>query len=71
MTHIVEAVFENGTFRPVEPVDLDNGQHVNLVIEVKKSDPLALAQEVYAGLSEEEVKEIENISLDRENFFTQ
>ena len=69
MTHTVEAVFENGTFRPIDPVELNNGQHVKLVIEVAENDPLALAREVYVGLTNEEIEEIEEISLDRENFF--
>jgi predicted DNA-binding antitoxin AbrB/MazE fold protein len=69
MTHTVEAVFENGTFRPIDPIELSNGQHVKLVIEVAENDPLALAREVYVGLTNEEIKEIEEISLDRENFF--
>ncbi len=69
MTHTVEAVFENGTFRPIDPIELSNGQHVKLVIEVAENDPLALVQEVYSGLSEEDIDEIEKVILDRGNFF--
>jgi predicted DNA-binding antitoxin AbrB/MazE fold protein len=69
MTHTVEAVFENGTFRPIDPIELDNGQHVKLVIEVAENDPLTLAGEVYAGLTSEEIDGVEKISLDRESFF--
>lgn len=69
MTHTVEAVFENGAFRPIDPVTLDDGQHVKLSIEIKKSDPLALIQDVYTGLSEADIDEIEKVILDRREFF--
>lgn len=70
MTRTIEAVFKNGAFRPVGPIDLNDGQHVKISIEVSENDPLALIQEVYAGLSEEDIDEIEKVILDRRDFFS-
>lgn len=72
MTQICEAVYENGTFRPVAPAapDLAEGQHVRLVEETDTpEDILRLAAQVYAGLSEQEVNSIELVALDRSAFF--
>jgi predicted DNA-binding antitoxin AbrB/MazE fold protein len=70
-TQICEAVFQNGVFRPVEPIsaELAEGQHVRLVVEVEDNDILSLATGVYDGLSDAEVNEVEQIALDRRNFF--
>jgi predicted DNA-binding antitoxin AbrB/MazE fold protein len=73
MEQMLEAVFENGTFRLLEPsaVTLVDGQHVRLTVktEVTPDDVLALAERVYADLSEEDIDEVERISLDRRTFF--
>lgn len=70
---MLEAVFENGTFRLLEPsaVTLVDGQHVRLTVETggTPDDVLALAEQVYDGLSEEEIDDVERISLDRRMFF--
>ena len=64
-----EAVFENGVFRPLErlPVALIEGQLVRLVVELEQpqTDALSLIGQVYQGLSEEEISEIERIALNR------
>ncbi len=73
MTQTVDAVFENGTFRllDVPATPLMEGQHVRLTIEaeVAPEDILALAGEVYEGLSPSEINEVEQIVLDRRRFF--
>jgi predicted DNA-binding antitoxin AbrB/MazE fold protein len=73
MEQTLEAVFENGTFRLLEPsaVTLVDGQHVLLTVETEGTpeDVLALAERVYDGLSDEEIDEVERISLDRHMFF--
>ena len=73
MTQTLEAVFEDGTFRLLEKpaVPLRNGQHVRLMVDAVTTpeDVLALAGQVYVGLSEEEVDDIERIALDRRSFF--
>jgi predicted DNA-binding antitoxin AbrB/MazE fold protein len=73
MEQMLEAVFENGTFRLLEPsaVTLVDGQHVRLTVETEGTpdDILVLAERVYDGLSEEEIDDVERISLDRRTFF--
>lgn len=73
MSQTLEAVFENGKFRLLEKpaVPLRNGQHVRLTVEAEAApdDVLALAGQVYVGLSDEEVDDVERIALDRRSFF--
>lgn len=73
MTQTLEAVFEDGTFRLLEKpaVPLRDGQHVRLMVETEATPEAVfeLAEQVYAGLSEKEVDDIERISLDRRSFF--
>jgi predicted DNA-binding antitoxin AbrB/MazE fold protein len=72
-TQTVDAIFEHGTFRLVQvlPVPLRDGQRVRLVIETNESPEtiLALAANVYAGLSPQEINEVEQIALQRRDFF--
>lgn len=35
MNHRIDAIFENGTFRPEVPVNIPNGQRVSLSVEPK------------------------------------
>lgn len=67
MTQIYEAIYENGLFRPLASLatELTEGQRVRLVVETDPaSDILALAAQVYAGLSEKQVDAVEEIALD-------
>lgn len=73
MTHPIDAVYENGAFRILQPdaVALTEGQRVQITVSsIAESDVLQLAAEVYAGLSEDDVDEVERIALDRSRFFT-
>lgn len=76
MTKNVDAVYENGAFRPISDVEiaLPNGARVRLTVEPVAQDTagniLDLAAGVYAGLSKEDVGDIERIALDRTNFFS-
>jgi predicted DNA-binding antitoxin AbrB/MazE fold protein len=69
----IEAVYEDGSFRPISPVDIDltEGQKVRLVVEPieKPEDVLAIAAEVYEGMTEEQIASIERHSRRREDFF--
>ena len=71
MTYAVEAVYEKGVFRPLEPVALEEGQRVALSVKPQALSPaeadakLRAWQEVYAGLSAEDVEEVERIALAR------
>lgn len=70
-----EAVFEHGVFRVLTPqnIRIPEGQTVRLVIEPVASpdEILALAAQVYAGLSEKDIQEIEKIIFDRSHFFSE
>ncbi len=72
-TKIVEAVFADGSFRPVEPSDLalTEGQKVRLIIETIGSpdDILELAARVYDGLTSEQIDAVEQLQQRRDDFF--
>lgn len=74
MAQTLEAVFEDGSFKPVENGSLpfSEGQRVTLTVEVpaeSKVDLLGLAGQVYEGLSDKDIDEVERIALDRGSFF--
>ncbi len=72
-TEPVEAVYEHGSFRLVAPADLKlaEGQKVRLVVETieKPDDILALAAQVYEGLTDDQIDSIEEHSRRRGDFF--
>ena len=69
----IEAVFTHGAFHPASVLDLpfSEGQKVRLVVEPmgKADEILALAAEVYEGLSSDQIDEIEKLAHRREDFF--
>jgi len=74
MRQTLDAVFEGGTFRPLgsAEIPLSPGQRVRLTVESAaeaEGDLIELATEVYDGLSNEQLAEIERIALDRSDFF--
>lgn len=74
MTQTIEAIYQNGMFKPLNPVseEIAEGERVEITIRDKRLSPdemLKLASQVYEGLSEEDINEIEQIALDRSNFF--
>ncbi|MDQ3813825.1 MAG: antitoxin family protein [Armatimonadota bacterium] len=75
MTQTIEAVYEQGVLKPLQPIDLMEGQRVALSVEPLAATPEETAaqlrewQKVYEGLSEQEIAEVETIALDRSNFF--
>jgi predicted DNA-binding antitoxin AbrB/MazE fold protein len=72
MNDVIEAIYENGAFRPLHPelVAVANGQLVQLTLKnADKLNPIERAARVYAGLSEQDIEEIERIALDRKNYF--
>jgi len=76
MTKTINAIFENGTFHPIGDADisLPDGTHVRLSVEplepAKNGNVLDLAASVYAGLSEEDIADVERIATDRSKFFS-
>jgi len=68
----IQAVYEDGVFRPAAAPDVADGQTVTLVVETEAAGPsaaLALAARVYEGLSCDEIEAIEHIAFDRRSFF--
>ena len=50
--------------------DLPEGRQVRLIVQTRcPEDILRLAAEVYQGLSQEDIAEIERVALDRGHFF--
>lgn len=75
MTKDVDAIYENGTFRPVgADIPLPDGTRVRLSVELldapQNGDVLDLAANVYAGLSEQDIADVEQIATDRTDFFS-
>ena len=74
MAQVFNAVFEDGSFKPEDNGSLpfSEGQRVKLTVEVPpetQDDLIELAGQVYEGLSDKDVDEVEHIALDRSSFF--
>ena len=72
MKHVIDAIYENGIFRPMQPnvIEIAEGTHVRITVDDETElESLKLATRVYDGLSEEDIDEIEQIALNRSNFF--
>lgn len=68
----IDAIYENGSFRPIQQdqIRLNEGAHVRLIVdEPAIPEILKLASEVYAGMSPAEIDEIERIACERGGFF--
>ena len=80
MSQIIDAIYEEGVLKPLEPLNLPEHAKVRIHIltrehlqqKAKPLDPneikkvLELARASYEGLSEEEISMIEGARLDRE-----
>lgn len=70
----LKAIYENGVFRPLEKPELTEGQPVQITVDTSTpftpQEMLQLAAEVYEGLSETDIDEIEEIALKRDYFFS-
>ena len=73
MEETIDAIYEKGVFRPLTPPPILDGLKVRLKVEtfteLNAEDLMELAAEVYKDLSDEKIDEIEQIALDRKNFF--
>lgn len=71
MQQVLDAVYEKGSFRPLGPVALPEGQRVSISVQplaMTPADADAYLQEwhdLYAGLSDDEVAALEQAILDR------
>jgi len=75
MDCIFEAVYENGVLKPLESVKLSEHQRVTITIQLPQVEnpdqELESWHQVYSELSDQEIKEIESIALDRSHFMFQ
>ena len=71
MTQTIEAVYEGGVLKPLTPLQLSEHQRVSVTIEELSEsfeETLKAWEQIYEGLSDKEISEIEAIILDRSNF---
>jgi predicted DNA-binding antitoxin AbrB/MazE fold protein len=75
MDHVLEAVYENGVLKPLESLNLPEHQRVTITIQLPLVEnpfqELESWHQVYAGLSDSDIAEIESIALDRSHFMAQ
>ncbi len=74
MQRAIDAIYENGVFRPIrrERLAITEGKRVRITVDDERDpEALRLAVSVYDGLSDGEITEIEGIALDRRSFFGQ
>lgn len=75
MGNIFEAIYEDGVLKPLEPIKLPEHQRVTITIQPllleNPDQELESWHQVYAGLSDKEISEIESIALDRSHFMVQ
>ncbi|MDQ1327253.1 MAG: hypothetical protein QG641_533 [Candidatus Poribacteria bacterium] len=75
MTQIIDAIYENGVLKPLEPLNIKENTKVRIIIEPEKErrkkaeEILALARKSFEGLSEEQISLIESSRLDANSFF--
>ncbi len=66
MKHSVDAVYEHGSLKLLEAVDLQEGQRVRVDLHTEEADdPLEILAGVCDGLSEREIGEVEDTILNR------
>ena len=72
MEQVLEVIYRDGAFMPLKPPGLPENQRLKITLhlpaEKRVTDTLAAWQQVYAGLSDTDVTEVEAIVLDREHF---
>ena len=72
MKATVDAVFQDGVFKPARRPDLSEGERVRITVErveqVRPEDILQLAARVYEGLSTKDIDEIEEMARHRPFF---
>ena len=75
MARVVNAIYENGTLKPLEALDLPEHQRVRITIHepiVESPEETREAwHQVCEGCADEEIAQIEAIALDRSRFMRQ
>jgi len=73
VTRSLQAIYEGGVLRPLEDPGLEEHQRVHIEIQIEPQPGASAALEawhrVYEGLSDNEIAEVEAITLDRGHFF--
>jgi predicted DNA-binding antitoxin AbrB/MazE fold protein len=73
MQHTIEAIYEDGAFRPVHRVSLaiTEGQRVRIIIDDEgEPEALRLVASVYNGPAGADIDDSERIALARGSFFS-
>ena len=69
MQQTINAVYKDGVFKPLKKLKIPNGQKAKIILDTfSKSIPdelLDLAGQVYDGLSEKQIDDIEQIAFNR------
>lgn len=68
MGRTIEAVYERGALRPLEPLELEEGKRVQIQIVTARQraeDVLEHAARVFEDLSPDDLADVERIALDR------
>ena len=72
MEQVLEAIYSNGVFTTLETPSLPENQHARLTISVstpeEPEEALLAWQQVYSGLSEDDIAEVERVALNRSDF---
>ena len=71
MPRTIEAVYEDGVFKPAIALDIPEHKKITLTIEEeteKLSGIMYLASKVYDGFSSKDIEEVEQIAFDRSRF---
>lgn len=72
---VFEAVYEDGVLKPLADPGLPEHHRFSVRVqelgEKRADDDLAAWHRVYAGLSDEDIAEVEEIALDRSRFLRQ
>ncbi len=75
MDYIFDAIYENGVLKPLESLRLPDHQKVKVAIQLppveNPNQELESWHQVFSGLSDEDIQEIESIALDRSHFVRQ
>jgi predicted DNA-binding antitoxin AbrB/MazE fold protein len=75
MERVVEAIYEQGSLKPLEALDLPEHQRVRITIhDLPPENPDAMLDawhQVYAGLTDEEIAQVETLTLNRRHFMRQ
>jgi predicted DNA-binding antitoxin AbrB/MazE fold protein len=73
MRQTIKARYHDGILQPLEPLALANDAEVQVTVEtavpVSVEDILRRAADVYQGLTNQEIAQVEAIALDRRHFF--